>query len=103
MKALAPSEKGILEDLIAAAFNDARGKADAAAAEKCRKCRWQRVSRRASSCRSDFCVPHGWRVPNAEKPPDALRREAFCTQRLAISRGCRADPAPSRAQSSAMS
>lgn len=26
---LQPSEKGILEDLIAAAFNDARGKADA--------------------------------------------------------------------------
>ena len=28
---LQPSEKGILEDLVAAAFNDARGKADAAA------------------------------------------------------------------------
>ena len=28
---LAPSEKGILEDLVAAAFNDARAKADAAA------------------------------------------------------------------------
>ncbi len=34
---LAPSEKGILEDLIAAAFNDARGKADAAAAEEMQK------------------------------------------------------------------
>ena len=28
---LAPSEKGMLEDLVAAAFNDARGKADALA------------------------------------------------------------------------
>ena len=28
-----PSEKGMLEDLLAAAFNDARGKADAASAE----------------------------------------------------------------------
>jgi nucleoid-associated protein EbfC len=28
---LAPSEKGMLEDLVAAAFNDARGKADAVA------------------------------------------------------------------------
>lgn len=34
---LAPSEKGILEDLVAAAFNDARGKADAAAAEEMQK------------------------------------------------------------------
>lgn len=34
---LAASEKGILEDLIAAAFNDARGKADAAAAEEMQK------------------------------------------------------------------
>lgn len=29
-----PAEKGILEDLIAAAYNDARGKADAAAGEE---------------------------------------------------------------------
>lgn len=29
-----PSEKGILEDLIAAAYNDARGKADAVAGEE---------------------------------------------------------------------
>jgi nucleoid-associated protein EbfC len=34
---LVPSEKGILEDLVAAAFNDARGKADAAAAEEMQK------------------------------------------------------------------
>ncbi len=34
---LVPSEKGILEDLIAAAFNDARGKADAVAAEEMQK------------------------------------------------------------------
>ncbi len=34
---LTPSEKGILEDLVAAAFNDARGKADAAAAEEMQK------------------------------------------------------------------
>ncbi|MGV3511465.1 MAG: YbaB/EbfC family nucleoid-associated protein [Novosphingobium sp.] len=34
---LAPAEKGILEDLVAAAFNDARGKADAAAAEEMQK------------------------------------------------------------------
>jgi hypothetical protein len=34
---LAASEKGILEDLIAAAFNDARGKADAVAAEEMQK------------------------------------------------------------------
>ena len=31
---LVPADKGILEDLIAAAFNDARGKADAVAAEE---------------------------------------------------------------------
>lgn len=31
------AEKGILEDLVAAAFNDARGKADAAAAEEMQK------------------------------------------------------------------
>jgi nucleoid-associated protein EbfC len=31
---LAPSEKGILEDLIAAAFNDARAKADAVSGEE---------------------------------------------------------------------
>ncbi|HQS95194.1 MAG: YbaB/EbfC family nucleoid-associated protein [Novosphingobium sp. 17-62-19] len=34
---LVASEKGILEDLVAAAFNDARGKADAAAAEEMQK------------------------------------------------------------------
>lgn len=34
---LVPSDKGILEDLVAAAFNDARGKADAAAAEEMQK------------------------------------------------------------------
>jgi nucleoid-associated protein EbfC len=31
------SEKGILEDLVTAAFNDARGRADAAAAEEMQK------------------------------------------------------------------
>ena len=36
---LTPSEKSILEDLIAAAFNDARTKADAAAEEEMRKVR----------------------------------------------------------------
>ena len=30
---LSPSEKGMVEDLVAAAFNDARAKADAASAE----------------------------------------------------------------------
>jgi DNA-binding YbaB/EbfC family protein len=34
---LQPSEKTMLEDLIAAAFNDARGKADAAAAPELQK------------------------------------------------------------------
>ncbi|GAA3888328.1 YbaB/EbfC family nucleoid-associated protein [Sphingomonas limnosediminicola] len=34
---LAPSEKSMLEDLIAAALNDARGKADAAAATEMQK------------------------------------------------------------------
>ncbi|MFX7571017.1 YbaB/EbfC family nucleoid-associated protein [Acinetobacter baumannii] len=34
---LAVSEKGILEDLVAAAFNDARTKADAAAGEEMQK------------------------------------------------------------------
>ncbi len=34
---LVPADKGILEDLVAAAFNDARGKADAAAAEEMQK------------------------------------------------------------------
>jgi DNA-binding YbaB/EbfC family protein len=33
---LAPSEKGMVEDLVAAAINDARAKADAAAAEAMR-------------------------------------------------------------------
>lgn len=36
---LKPEEKTILEDLIAAAFNDARAKADAAAEEEMRKVR----------------------------------------------------------------
>jgi DNA-binding YbaB/EbfC family protein len=34
---LQPSEKSMLEDLVAAAFNDARAKADLAAAEEMRK------------------------------------------------------------------
>ncbi|OYX64027.1 MAG: YbaB/EbfC family nucleoid-associated protein [Novosphingobium sp. 32-60-15] len=34
---IVPADKGILEDLVAAAFNDARGKADAAAAEEMQK------------------------------------------------------------------
>jgi DNA-binding YbaB/EbfC family protein len=34
---LAPSEKTMIEDLVAAAINDARGKADAAAAEEMQK------------------------------------------------------------------
>ncbi|HKX92261.1 MAG TPA: YbaB/EbfC family nucleoid-associated protein [Sphingomicrobium sp.] len=34
---LAPGEKGMLEDLVAAAFNDAKGKADAAAAAEMQK------------------------------------------------------------------
>jgi nucleoid-associated protein EbfC len=34
---LAPADKSMLEDLIAAAINDARGKADAAAAEEMQK------------------------------------------------------------------
>ena len=34
---LVPADKGILEDLVAAAFNDARGKADAAAAQEMQK------------------------------------------------------------------
>lgn len=34
---LVPADKGILEDLVAAAFNDARSKADAVAAEEMQK------------------------------------------------------------------
>ncbi|NKJ43581.1 MULTISPECIES: YbaB/EbfC family nucleoid-associated protein [unclassified Novosphingobium] len=34
---LVPADKGILEDLVAAAFNDARAKADAAAGEEMQK------------------------------------------------------------------
>ena len=34
---LAPSEKSMVEDLVAAAINDARGKADAVAAEEMQK------------------------------------------------------------------
>jgi DNA-binding YbaB/EbfC family protein len=63
---LAPSEKSMLEDLVAAAFNDAKGKADAAAAvemqkmtstlplppAKCRRCSRACRFRPASSCRS---------------------------------------------------
>lgn len=48
---LAPSEKGILEDLVAAAFNDARGKADAAAAEEMQKVQMAAV------------IPPGFKLP----------------------------------------
>jgi DNA-binding YbaB/EbfC family protein len=48
---LTPSEKTILEDLIAAAFNDARTKADAAAEEEMRK------------VRNSIQLPPGFKLP----------------------------------------
>ena len=48
---LAPSEKGMLEDLIAAALNDARAKADAAAGEQ------------MSKVTSGLPVPPGFKLP----------------------------------------
>ena len=48
---LKPEEKSILEDLIAAAFNDARNKADAAAEEEMRK------------VRNNIQLPPGFKLP----------------------------------------
>ena len=48
---LAPSEKTMLEDLIAAAMNDARGKADAAAASEMQK------------MQSTLPLPPGFKLP----------------------------------------
>lgn len=48
---LQPSEKTMLEDLVAAAINDARGKADAAAAEEMQK------------MQSSLPLPPGFKLP----------------------------------------
>lgn len=48
---LAPSEKGILEDLVAAAFNDARVKADSVANEEMAK------------AQSGMGLPPGFKLP----------------------------------------
>jgi len=48
---LQPSEKTMVEDLIAAAINDARGKADAAAAEEMQK------------MQSTLLLPPGFKLP----------------------------------------
>lgn len=48
---LAPSEKGMLEDLVAAAFNDARAKADAASATE------------MSKMSSGLPLPPGFKLP----------------------------------------
>jgi len=48
---LAPSEKTMVEDLIAAAINDARAKADAAAAEEMQK------------MQSTLPLPPGFKLP----------------------------------------
>ena len=48
---LVPSEKAMLEDLIAAAINDARGKADAAAAAEMQK------------MQSSLPLPPGFKLP----------------------------------------
>ena len=48
---LAPSEKTMIEDLVAAAINDARGKADAAAAEEMQK------------MQSTLPLPPGFKLP----------------------------------------
>jgi DNA-binding YbaB/EbfC family protein len=48
---LAPSEKGMVEDLVAAAFNDARAKADAASAEA------------MSKMTSGLPLPPGFKLP----------------------------------------
>ena len=48
---LAPSEKAMLEDLVAAAINDARGKADAAAATEMEK------------MQSSLQMPPGFKLP----------------------------------------
>ncbi|HMO67467.1 MAG TPA: YbaB/EbfC family nucleoid-associated protein [Novosphingobium sp.] len=48
---LAPSERQILEDLVAAAFNDARGKADRASSEEMQK------------VQSNVGLPPGFKIP----------------------------------------
>jgi DNA-binding YbaB/EbfC family protein len=48
---LKPSEKTMVEDLVAAAINDARGKADAAAAEEMQK------------IQSSLPIPPGFKLP----------------------------------------
>jgi DNA-binding YbaB/EbfC family protein len=48
---LSPSEKSMLEDLVAAAINDARGKADAAAAAEMQK------------MQSSLPLPPGFKLP----------------------------------------
>jgi hypothetical protein len=48
---LAPSEKTMLEDLVAAAINDARAKADSAAAEEMQK------------MQSSLSLPPGFKLP----------------------------------------
>jgi DNA-binding YbaB/EbfC family protein len=48
---LAPSEKTMLEDLVAAAFNDAKAKADAAAADEMQK------------MQSSLPLPPGFKLP----------------------------------------
>ena len=48
---LQPSEKAMLEDLVTAAFNDARGKADAAAAQEMQK------------MQSSLPLPPGFKLP----------------------------------------
>ena len=48
---LAPSEKSMAEDLVAAAINDARGKADAAAATEMQK------------MQSSLSLPPGFKLP----------------------------------------
>jgi DNA-binding YbaB/EbfC family protein len=48
---LAPSEKTMLEDLVAAAFNDAKAKADAAAADEMQK------------MQSSLPLPSGFKLP----------------------------------------
>ena len=52
---LQPSEKTMVEDLIAAAINDARAKADAAAAEEMQKMQCSCRFRRGSSYPSRTC------------------------------------------------
>ena len=70
---LAPSEKQMVEDLVAAAINDARGKADEAAQGAMRRSPAASSCRPASRCRSELLKGHSvvrsWRLNRKAATP----------------------------------